>query len=267
VVTTERVLGTDLRWERAGTGPPLLYLHGEDGFLFARPLLDELARHFTVIAPLHPAWHGPCPRHIRVLDDLSYLYLELLDHLDISCPVVGSSIGGWIAAEMATKTEARISSLVLVAPLGIKTGDREHRTFVDIYATRASDLRSALYADAAKAPDLTAFDDDQFLALATAQEAVTRFGWEPYLHNPQLPARLARIRRPTLVVNGDSDRFVLDPDYYSTFSGLIGDNARLVTLPGVGHRVDEEAPARLGELIADFVHNLPSEPTQAVTHV
>lgn len=247
-----QLLGVDLQLSRSGEGPPILFLHGEDGLLFSRALISQLARNFTVLAPSHPGWRGKCPRHIRSLDDLAYIYLELLDRLGVSCGVVGCSIGGWLAAEMATKSESRLSSLVLVAPLGIKTTGRRERTFMDIFATRPTDLSAALYADESSIPDLTGFEDDQFLALAEAQEAVARFGWEPYLHNPQLPHRLARISRPTLIVSGAADHFVLDPEYYEKFCGLIGGAARHVILDRVGHRAEEEAPERLSELVAEF---------------
>jgi pimeloyl-ACP methyl ester carboxylesterase len=141
---------------------------------------------------------------------------------------------------------------VLISPVGIKTGGREDRAFVDLYATRPDEVTRALYADPSAAPQPATFSDEQFLELATAQEAVTRFAWEPYLHNPQLASRLARIRVPSLVINGAADAFVLEPGYFATFAGLIGDNATTRAIPGAGHRVEEEAPQQLAHEIATF---------------
>jgi pimeloyl-ACP methyl ester carboxylesterase len=90
------------------------------------------------------------------------------------------------------------------------------------------------------------------LELAVAQEAVTRYGWEPYLHNPQLPHRLGRIRRPTLIVGGSMDRFVVAPKYFESFAGFIGDNAELSIIAGGGHRLEEEFPDELGRRMVAF---------------
>jgi pimeloyl-ACP methyl ester carboxylesterase len=248
-----RVGGTDLKVRRTGKGPPVVFLHGEDGLLFTEPFLERLGRTFEVIAPSHPAWGSPRPSYVRTVDDISYIYLDLLEQLDGPCVVVGASMGGWLAAEIATKNETRIAALVLVAPIGVKTGGRDDRAFVDIYASGADEVRAALYGDPVHAPDMSRLSDEDFLALATAQEAVTRFGWEPYMHNPQLRHRLARIHVPTLVVAGGNERFVLEPDYYAAFASAIGPNAELAVIAGAGHRVEEEAPEELCDVVVRFV--------------
>ena len=250
-----RVGGADLEVRRLGDGPPLVFLHGEDGLLFAGPFLTRLAEHFEVIAPSHPAWAGsPRPAHIRTLDDIAYLYLDLLETIGAPVALVGASIGGWLAAEIATKSQERLTSVVLVSPLGVKLGGRLDRTFVDLYATAPDNVRECLYGDPRRASDLSELGDEAFLELAVAQEAVARYGWEPYLHNPQLRHRLARIGRPTLVVAGSADRFVLAPGYFESFAGLIGANAELAIIGGAGHRLEEEVPDTLARRVADFVH-------------
>jgi pimeloyl-ACP methyl ester carboxylesterase len=254
--TVERVpvAGTELEIRRLGRGQPLVFLHGEDGLLFAGQFLERLASRFEVIAPSHPGWgRSPRPAHVRSIDDISYIYLDLLDTLDAPAVVVGASMGGWLAAEMATKTQAHQSGLVLVAPVGVKLGGRLDRTFIDIYATPPDTVRASLYGDVARAPDLSALGEDDFLRLAAAQEAVARYGWEPYLHNPQLRHRLARIRLPVLVVAGGADRFVVAPGYYESYAGLIGPNAELSVIDGAGHRPEEETPDELARIVNGFV--------------
>lgn len=255
---TVELLGVELQVRRMGSGPPVLLLHGEDGFIFNRAFVENLATRFTVIAPDHPAWGSPRPGHVRTLDDIAYLYLELLDQFAEAPTVIGVSMGGWIAAEMATKNQSRMAALVLVSPIGIKTGTSRDRAFVDLYACRPDEVSAALYADPSVVPSLADFTDEQFLDLAIAQEAVARYAWEPYMHNPQLAHRLARIRIPSLVIEGDHDGFILEPDYYSNFVRLIGDNATLATLDGVGHRADEESPDRLFNTIAAFLEHPPA---------
>jgi len=128
-----RVGGADLQVRRLGQGPPLVFLHAEDGLRFSGPFLARLAEHFEVIAPTHPAWAGSTrPPHIRTLDDVAYLYLDLLDAIGAPVALVGASIGGWLAAEVATKSQEGLSCVVLVSPLGMKIGGRSDRTFVDL---------------------------------------------------------------------------------------------------------------------------------------
>lgn len=255
---TLQLLDIPVELSRSGSGPPLLLLHGEDGFLFNRPLVEELSAHFSVIAPTHPTWTTSVPRQIKSLDDLAYLYLELLEGLDDPCTLVGISMGAWLAAEVLTKSQQQVSSAVLVAPIGIKTGGREDRAFVDIYASPIEDVLGALYSDRSRAPDLHSLSDDELLRLAVAQEAVARFGWEPYMHNPQLKGRLRRIKVPTLIVGGRDDRFVLEPNYFDRFADLVGDNTRRVVVDA-GHRVDEELPIDLCRLITEFAAHAADE--------
>src|ERR1700720_1192079 len=100
----------------AGSGPPLLFLHGGDYVAQNRPLLDRLAQRFRVIAPRHPGF-GTTPRSawFRSVGDIAYLYLDLLDRLDLhQATLVGSSFGGWLALEIAVRSTARIAHLVLI---------------------------------------------------------------------------------------------------------------------------------------------------------
>src|SRR5215813_12178910 len=110
-----------------GQGRPILWLHGEEGLDPDAPFLDLLAAQGHVLAPSHPGFgHSPEADEIETVDDLSYLYLDLLAAHDArQAIVVGASLGGWVAAEMAVKCSDRLAALVLVGPLGIKVGDRE----------------------------------------------------------------------------------------------------------------------------------------------
>src|SRR3989449_1331564 len=112
-----------------GHGRPILWLHGEEGLDPEAPVLDRLATHGRLLAPSHPGFgHSPEAASIDAVDDLAYLYLDLLAQQDArDAVVIGCSLGGWIAAEMAVKCTERVARLILIAPLGIKVGDRETR--------------------------------------------------------------------------------------------------------------------------------------------
>lgn len=243
----------NLSSQRYGSGDQILFLHGMDGLLFADPFLQALGKHGEVVAPECPGW-GATRRqpHLRSMDDLAYPYLDLLDRIDGRVPLVGTSLGAWLAAEIATKSCAKISCLVLVAPVGLRSGEPTLRNYLDLYASPAEEVTAAMYGSADAVPDLSLLSDADFDYLAVAQEATSYYGWEPYMHNPALLARLHRITVPTLVVAGDSDGFVLNDQNVKLLVDALPD-AREVTLAGVGHRIEEERPDELAELIADFV--------------
>jgi len=239
---------------RCGSGRPLVFLHGEDGLLFSGPVREALGAGFEVRAPHHPWWgRSDRPGHLRTVEDLSYLYLDYLEAtLDEPAPVVATSFGAWVAAAVAVKSTAKIASLTLVAPVGIKVGDRETRDFVDVYAAGPDRVRAANYGDGVR-PDLRSLAADDFFYLAEAQEAMARFAFRPYLHDPGLPYWLHRIDVPTLVLWGSDDRFVRDPKAYAAaWVAAIGSNAQAIELPG-GHRLEEQSAAAVAEATADFI--------------
>lgn len=255
------VAGLSLDVRRSGAGRPLLFLHGEDGLQWSGPVVEELAATFEVTAPHHPGWGMTSrPAHVKDVDDLAYLYRELLEERSEPVVMVGCSFGAWLAAEIAVQRPTNLAALVLVAPTGIKLGARDERDFADIWAADFADLPEILYGDQSVAPALGELSDEEYLALARAQEATARYCWKPYMHDPKLLHRLRRVEVPTLVVSGDADRFSLIPDYYARYAALVGDGgASTEVLPRVGHRVEEEAPSELAALVAAFAGSGPSD--------
>src|SRR5581483_6302407 len=120
--TTVTMAGIDLELFEAGQGAPLLWLHGAPGFNPKHEFAGLVAAKRRLIAPSHPGFgKSSLPEWLDSVDDIAHVYLELLDKLDLrQVDVVGTSLGGWIAADMATKVPERIRRLVLVGPVGIK---------------------------------------------------------------------------------------------------------------------------------------------------
>ena len=118
--------GIDVDVVRKGSGQPILMLHGGGGPVAALPFSDKLAEKFEVIAPTHPGFAGSrIPDHFTRVDDLVFLYLDLLDELDLTDVILmGFSMGGWIAAELATMNTTRLSKVILVNSVGVKVGGR-----------------------------------------------------------------------------------------------------------------------------------------------
>ena len=249
-----RLVVGDLALEalRLGDGRPLLILHGGGGVERA-PYLDTLAQDFEVIAPSHPGFgHSPAPDEIDTIDDLAYLYLDFLR--DLARPdtvLMGYSMGGWIAAEIAVRDTRDFSHLILVDPVGIKVGDRWTRDIPDIFAMPWDEVTRRLYHD--PEPWLLKLDelsDEQLATVARNREALALYTWEPYMHNPKLKQRLHRVDVPTLLLWGESDGLV-GHEYMEAFASAIP-GARLETIPEAGHRPYLEQPDRFVNLVHGF---------------
>src|SRR5690349_3092299 len=123
---SERVEFIDVRGSRiqvlqGGEGDPLLYLHSGGGETFWLPFHEGLAKNFSVIAPVHPGFdQSEGINRIQDIEDLAFHYLELLDVMKLDkVNIVGTSLGGWIAAEVAVRWPERIKKLILVDAAGI----------------------------------------------------------------------------------------------------------------------------------------------------
>jgi pimeloyl-ACP methyl ester carboxylesterase len=189
---------------------------------------------------------------IDTVDDLAYLYLDLLGEQDRrDAVVIGCSLGGWIA-EMAVRCNDRLARLVLVAPLGIKVGDRETRDIPDIFALHRDEVLQLQYRDPTRARvDPAALSDDQLTVIARNREATALYRWEPYFHNPKLRQRLRRSAVPTLLLWGADDRFVT-ADYYGAAYRDAITSTRLEIVYGAGHFPHLEEPETLAERIRAF---------------
>ncbi|WP_428658869.1 alpha/beta fold hydrolase [Reyranella sp.] len=239
----------------AGSGPPLLYLHAEQYVAQAGPHLDALAKKWRVIAPRHPGYGAASvPPEIRSVDDLAYLYLDLLDALKLDNVVlVGASLGGWIALEMCVRNRARLSKLVLVSPVGVKFGGREERDFADLFYLPDIEAFPLLFADPKRhAPTYAAMTAAELEQLARERHMLAHYGWRPYLHNPGLKRWLHRVDLPTLVLWGEADRFAT-PSYGKLLAAALP-SAELKLIGGAGHYPGIEQPEATIQAIDAFVH-------------
>ena len=252
-VNTIAVQGIDLQVVRRGTGRPLLLLHGGDGPQGLVPCLMRLAERFDVIAPTHPGFAGTdIPEPFDTLEDLVYLYLDLLDVLDLHDVILmGMSMGAWVAVEIAVRNTSRLSQIILVDAVGIKPGDRDTRDIADIFGGPAPEVAKLLFHDPAQAPSLATMTDEQVTRLAGDRIAHAMYTWEPYMHNPQLQYRLHRINVPTLLLWGASDGVV--PVAYAEAYRQMIPGARLVVIPEAGHLPHIEQPNVVLQHVLAFV--------------
>ena len=237
----------------AGSGPVLLFLHPEDYFAQHLPWLEQLAKHFRVIAPRHPGFgQTPLPDGFRTIDDLAYHTLDLIEVLNLrDITLVGASMGGWIALETCVRSTQNIARLALLAPVGVKFGGREDRDFADIYALPAQDGTRLLFHDPDKyLPDYTSLSDDAALEIARDRQSAGFFLWKPFMHGPALRKWLHRIQVPTLVISGAQDGFVVRGHAAKLAEAL--PNGRTQAIANAGHYPQIEQAGETAAAIVAF---------------
>lgn len=246
--------GVDLDLWQGGDGPPLLLLHGAGGFRADDPFVGLLGRHRRVIAPSHPGFgDSALPDWIDRADDISHIYLDLVARLgDAPLDLIGCSLGGWIAAELASMVPGRFRRLVLVGPVGVKLGGRDTLDIPDIFAMPAADVEKLLYHDPARhRPDIGALSDAQLATMLRNRETTALLTWEPYMHNPKLRHRLHRVTCPSLFLRGESDGLV-SAAYLEGYARLLPD-ARVTTIAAAGHVPQIEQPAAFVDAALAFL--------------
>ncbi len=240
--------------ETRGSGKPLLLLHSEDRYEHNAPFVDELAKNHRVIMPWMPGFDASTlPESVTSIEDISYLYLDLLDRMKLTdVTVLGFSVGGWIAAEMATKNCSRLKKLVLVTPVGIKNGGPYDRDIEDIYFHPFARVKQMKFHDIKKDPRvLTDMSDAEAMDEARARETTAKLCWEPYFHNPSLRYRLNRVQVKTLLIWGAKDGIV-KPAYGRGYAAKIP-GAKFVSIPKAAHFPHVEQPEAFMEHLRSFL--------------
>jgi len=221
-----------------GSGPPLVWLHGLYGVEADAPLLDALAEHYSVYAPLAPGFADLDELDdLRDIHDLALHYDDVMDALALPEAVVaGHSFGAMLAAELAAHFPSRVSRLVLLSPLGLWN---DRYPVADLFGVPAAEMPKLLYADPAQVPRNgdSKPDVEKVIEFTRAMTTVARFLWP--IPDRGLARRLRRVRAPTLIVHGELDRFV-PVQYADDFVRLIPDATRVI-IPGAGHMLLTEA--------------------------
>jgi pimeloyl-ACP methyl ester carboxylesterase len=263
--TTLTLTDTEVTLTDRGEGHPVLLLHGGGGPLTVTPWADRLAetRPARVLTPTHPGFAGtPRPDSLDSIAGLAALYVELLEELDLSdVTVVGNSIGGWIAAEMAVLGPSRVSGYVLVDAVGIEV---EGHPVADFFNLTFAEVAELSYAD----PATHAIDPADLPPAARQAMAGNRAALQVYagttMADPTLLGRLGTVSAPTLVVWGAADR-IGDVDLGRAYAHAVP-GASFDLLPDSGHLPQVETPEELVESVWSFVarsatatHALPAK--------
>jgi pimeloyl-ACP methyl ester carboxylesterase len=228
--------------EERGAGKPFLVLHGGAGpqsmGRFSQLLAEQ--HHVQVLTPTHPGFGGsPRPEALTTVGGLAALYRELLDALELEdVTVIGNSIGGWIAAELALLNSPLVSRLVLLDAVGIEVDDHP---VADVSSLSLPEIMSLSFHDPAPfRVDPATLSDTQKAILAANGYALAVYAGTPAMTDPTLFRRLSGITVPTLVLWGDSDQIV-EPDYGRAYAAAIH-GAPFHVLPNTGHMPQMETP-------------------------
>jgi pimeloyl-ACP methyl ester carboxylesterase len=133
---------------------------------------------------------------------------------------VGTSLGAWVALEMAVMDPRRFTSVVVISPLGVKFGGPLERTFAEVLVDAPTRIGERLFSCHEADPWADVSDPADALEHAEQRESFLHYVWEPYMHNPDLRGLLGRIRQPTLVIQGEGDNLV-GPSYFPALASLL----------------------------------------------
>lgn len=245
------------RIQIAGSGPPVVYLHGAMGLVWDE-FLDALSQDHTVYAPEHPGTTPGDPDGIKAVDDVWDLvlhYYDLFDQLELRSPaIVGHSFGGMVAAEIAATNPERASRLVLISPVGLWRDDAPVAQFMTMSPDEVAEIAYYDPAGPVARQMMTVPDDpeaavEMVLRTTWSQACTGKFMWP--LPDKGLRKRLYRITAPTLIVWGNQDRLA-PPAYAEEFAGRIA-NARVQTFDQAAHLPQLEQLGPVSTAVKEFL--------------
>jgi len=256
--TVETRKGTRCRVLEGGSGATLVFLHGAGGLLDDNPFLDQLARSHHVFAPEWPGFGESTGEEL--LEDMLDFTLhgwDLVEALGLRQPhLIGHSMGGMIAAEMACVAPHDVGKLVLVSSAGLWM---DEHPIPDIFAMLPYQIAEVLFHDpqrgqalltgGADLSDMEALKDFYI----SSQRRLAMAGKILFpIPNRRLAKRLYRVTADTLVLWGASDRLMV-PAYATRWKALIP-SARVEVIEKAGHMLPYEQPEAFVRAVSRFLH-------------
>ena len=219
---------------RCGKGDALLLLHGAGGSANMIDMWEKLATNYDVILPDHPGFgRSEQSNMLNSVADLAFHYLDLIEELDLNdIHLVGHSMGGWIAAEIAIRSTTKAKSLTLISSAGIHVKGVPKG---DLFLWSPEELIQNLYVNKKIVNEMLSYEPtgDELEIMVKNRVAAARYAWQPRLYNPDLSKWLHRIDVPTLILWGDQDK-IFPADYATEFKAMIP-QAQLEIINQCGH--------------------------------
>ncbi|QUN32555.1 alpha/beta fold hydrolase (plasmid) [Cupriavidus sp. KK10] len=246
-MTELTVRGIRTRMLRGGAGPRVLFLHGAAGLSGWSEFFQLLASRYEIWFPEHPGF-GLTEESSAItnITELAGYYRHFIEGTGVGpCHVIGSSFGGWLAAELATLEDVALRSLTLIGPAGLRARVAGARP-----ATEEAFVRK-LYYDQTVADRVlaTPMDEEQRRLQTVNRNAAARLGGS--FHNPDLEPALTTINAPALVLWGDQDQLV-PADQAPLWHGCLR-RSELTVFANCGHLPHFEQPATVDRRIQDFL--------------
>jgi pimeloyl-ACP methyl ester carboxylesterase len=248
--------GREVQVYRTGQGPTIVWLHGPHGVRRNDPVIAELTKRHTVIAPVAPGFNNVDELDdIRDVHDLALHYDDLLEALGLDgVSLVGTSFGAMIAAELAAHVPKRVARLVLISPFGLW---RDDHPVADLFARPYTTIDTILW-KSGQAPEVMTdpanFPNDpveKAVTIVQAMTSVAKFIWP--IPDKGLRRRLHRVSAKTLVVFGADDAFV--PAIYADEFAAAIPSARKAVIPDAAHMVAYEKTPEVMRLIEQQFDN------------
>ena len=248
---------TNIHIARKGNGQPLLLLHGAGGSANLKDMMAKLSEDYDVILPDHPGFGlSDQLNHLSSVSDLAFHYLDLIQELDLSgIHLVGHSMGGWIAAEIAIRSTADVKNLILISSAGIHVKGVPKG---DLFLWSPEELVRNLYVKQTIIDQMLSYEptDEELEFMVKNRVAAARYAWHPRLYNPDLEKWLHRIDVPTLIIWGDQDK-IFPAEYASAFKELIP-QAQVEVLDQCGHVPHMDRPDQFYPIITSFLSKVAS---------
>jgi len=237
---------------RQGQGKPVLFIHGANGVGAWLPFFENLSQNYDLLIPDHPGFgRSDDPSWIRSVPDIAFFYLDMLEQLDLrDVHLVGTSMGGWIASEMAIRNDRRIASLTIVGPAGIRV---KGEPFGDIFMWSPEEATRNIFLNQEIADRLLSVKptEEQLDVMMKNRFAVTKYGWQPRMYNPDLEKWLHRVKVPTFIGWGREDKIV--PSSYAARWKQRIPHARVTVYDNCGHLPHIEASDALFADVKTFI--------------
>lgn len=250
------IAGITVELRRGGSGTPVLVIHGELGVPGWLESFAQLAEHHDVIVPSLPGYgRSTRPDWIMGVHDLAAWVTWFARDIDLRTPVnvIGCSLGGWVAAEIATVAPQFFNKMVLVGAMGIKPEQGE--IFDYFLESGLTGLRRAFHRPEQSSAFMRYWGNEwtpeETDLVEQHREMTCRIAWKPYMHSLTLRHLLPGVSTPTLLLWGGED--AITPINSGEIYQRAIPRSRLVVIENCGHMPEMEKPTEFVGLIENFL--------------